>query len=288
MAALEVPPKSRWRSEPGVKARVRSSRRTVEHADGKAARRVPTDEAAFLRKYRPADFPRPSVTVDIVAFTIIDAELRVLLIQRGEHPFKGTWALPGGFVRVGDGHRDQGEDLDAAAARELQEETNLSPTQVPLEQVAAFGRAGRDPRLRVISVAFCALIRPDLVPLVRAGGDATHASWFPVNRLVQQKLAFDHAAIIDRSIEHVAGRVDASSIASSLVPATFTIQELRHVYTLLTGKPQDPGNFRRKFERMLEDGILQRAPGKRLTASKPAFVYSFVKHRAAEPARRRS
>jgi 8-oxo-dGTP diphosphatase len=257
-------------------------------ADGNTARRVPADEAAFLRRYRPADFPRPSVTVDIVAFTIIDAELRVLLVQRGEHPFKGAWALPGGFVRVGDGQRDQGEDLDAAAARELQEETRLSAVDVLLEQVAAFGRAGRDPRLRVISVAFCALIRPDLVPLVRAGGDATHADWFPVTALVGEKLAFDHAAIIERSIQHVAARVDASNIAGSLVPATFTIQELRHVHTLLSGKRQDPGNFRRKFERMLEDGIIERAPGKRLTASKPALVYRFVPLKPAGTARRRS
>jgi 8-oxo-dGTP diphosphatase len=257
-------------------------------ADGKTARRVPADEAAFLRRYRPADFPRPSVTVDIVAFTIIDTELRVLLVQRGEHPFKGAWALPGGFVRVGDGHRDQGEDRDAAAARELQEETGLSPVDVLLEQVAAFGRAGRDPRLRVISVAFCALIRPDLVPLVRAGGDATHAAWFPVTALVEEKLAFDHAAIIERSIEHVAARVDASNIAASLVPATFTIQELRHVHALLSGKPQDPGNFRRKFERMLEDGVIERAPGKRLTASKPALVYRFMPYKLAGTVGRRS
>src|SRR5258708_13694689 len=88
-------------------------------------RLVPPEEVAFLRKYRPGAFPRPSVTVDIAAFSIIDAELRVLLVRRGEHPFKSAWALPGGFVRVGDGHREQGEDLDAAANRDLQESTCL-------------------------------------------------------------------------------------------------------------------------------------------------------------------
>jgi len=286
--AVQVRPKSQPRSERGSYGRGRSTSRVVERAEGQKGRRVPADEAEFLRKYRPADFPRPSVTVDIVALSMIDAELRVLLVRRGEHPFKGAWALPGGFVRVGDGHRDQGEDLDAAAARELHEETNLSPMEVLLEQVAAFGRAGRDPRLRVISVAFCALIRPDLVPLIRAGGDATHADWFPVNELVHNELAFDHAAIIERAIEHVAARLDASDIAASLVPATFTIQELRHVHALLSGRPQDPGNFRRKFERMLQDGIIERAAGKRLTASKPAFVYRFVKRGPAQSARRRS
>jgi 8-oxo-dGTP diphosphatase len=287
MAAFDMPSRSRGQPEPGEKARARPPRRT-QRVESKTTRSVPAAEAAFLRKYQPADFPRPSVTVDIVAFSIIDAELRVLLVRRGEHPFKGAWALPGGFVRVGDGHGDQGEDLDAAAARELQEETSLSPKDVPLEQVAAFGRAGRDPRLRVISVAFCAVIRPDLVPLVHAGGDATAADWFPVTAVAREQLAFDHGAIIERSIEHVAARLNASNIAASLVPATFTIQELRHVHALLSGKHQDPGNFRRKFERMLEDGIIERAPGKRFTASKPAFVYRFVKLGPAGPAWRRS
>jgi 8-oxo-dGTP diphosphatase len=242
-----------------------------------AAGRGDPGEIEFLRKYRPADFPRPSVTVDIAAFTMIDAELRVLLIRRGEHPFKGRWALPGGFVRVGDGHRDQGEDLDAAAARELGEETALPASNVYLEQLGAFGRAGRDPRMRVITVAYYALIRPDLVPLVRAGGDAAAAEWTTVDTLSPADLAFDHYEIVKRAVACIADRIDSSSITSSLVPRTFTIPELRHVHALLARQPQDPGNFRRKFERLLEDGVIERAPGKRLTASKPAAVYRFVK-----------
>ena len=126
-------------------------------------------EAEFLRRYRRGDYRVPSVTVDIVTMTVVDAELRVLLVRRGEHPFKGAWALPGGFVRVGDAHREQGEDLEAAAVRELEEETGLRPGDVYLEQLGAFGRAGRDPRMRVITVAYYALVRPDLVPLVRGG-----------------------------------------------------------------------------------------------------------------------
>src|SRR5262249_54442384 len=151
-------------------------------------------------------------------------------VRRGEHPFKGAWALPGGFVRVGDGHRDQGEDLDAAAVRELEEETGLRASDVFLEQVAAFGRAGRDPRMRVITIAFCALIRPDLVPLVRPGGDAAAADWIAVANLDPSAVAFDHAEIIARAVAHVASRVETSNIARSLVPKTFTIQELRHVH----------------------------------------------------------
>ncbi len=242
---------------------------------GRAKASAPT-EAEFLRNYRPSDFPRPSVTVDIAAFSVIDAELRVLLVRRGEHPFRGAWALPGGFVRVGDGRRDQGEDLDEAAMRELEEETALKPTAVYLEQLGAFGRAKRDPRMRVITVAYFALIRPDLVPLVKAGGDAASAEWVQVDALTPPDLAFDHHEIIRQAVERIAERIDSTSIARSLVPATFTIPELRHVHALLGGKPQDPGNFRRKFERLLEDGIIEQAPGKRLTASKPAAVYRFA------------
>jgi 8-oxo-dGTP diphosphatase len=216
------------------------------------------------------------VTVDIVALSIIDAELRVLLVRRGEHPFRGMWALPGGFVRVGDAHRDQGEDVDAAAARELEEETGLRAADVHLEQLGAFGRAGRDPRMRVITVAYYALIRPDLVPLVRAGGDASHADWVAVAGLAASALAFDHAEIIERAVARVAERLEVSSVASSLVPRTFTIPELRHVHVVVTGKAQDPGNFRRKFERLLEAGVIEPAPGKRITASKPAAVYRFT------------
>jgi 8-oxo-dGTP diphosphatase len=246
------------------------------HATRAARRRPDAEESAFLDTYEPGNYARPSVTVDIAAFSILDAELRVLLIRRGEHPYKGSWALPGGFVRVGDGHRDQGEDLDIAASRELEEETGLLAKDVYLEQVGAFGKAGRDLRMRVITIAFCALIRPDLVPLVKAGGDAAHAEWLSVDSLRPKQLAFDHAEIIEQAIDHVASRIDSSDIASSLVQRTFTIQELRHVHSLLTGKLQDPGNFRRKFERMLADSVIEQVSGKRLTASKPALVYKFL------------
>src|SRR5690348_6066087 len=111
------------------------------------------EEARFLERYRPGDFPRPSVTVDLVVFTVIDKLLHVLCVRRNEHPFKGRWALPGGFVRVSDDRKNQGEDLDAAAQRELLEETGLSNTaagNIFLEQVRTFGKPGRDPRMRVI------------------------------------------------------------------------------------------------------------------------------------------
>lgn len=129
--------------------------------------------------------------------------------------------------------------------------------------------------MRVITVAYYALIRPDLVPIVKAGGDANFADWIHVGALASSALAFDHEDIIQRAVARVAQRIDASNIAASLVPKTFTTSELRHVHAVLPGKPQDPGNFRRKFERMLEDGVIEQAPGKRITASKPAQVYRF-------------
>jgi len=154
---------------------------------------------------------------------------------------------------------------------------------VYLEQLGAFGRAGRDPRMRVITVAYYALIRPDLVPLVKAGGDASAADWVAVESLRPGVLAFDHGEIIAQAIARVAARIDASSIAASLVPKTFTIPELRHVHTVLTGQPQDPGNFRRKFERMVEDKVIEQAPGKRITISKPALVYRFLSTASPTP-----
>jgi len=237
------------------------------------------EEAELLARYRPSDFPRPSVAVDVVIFTVVDAELRVLLVRRREPPFRGRWALPGGFVRVGEGPRDQGEDLDAAAARELEEETGLDARSTHLEQLRAFGRAGRDPRTRVITIAYVALVRPDLVPRVRPGGDADRTAWLAVSGIGRADLAFDHAEIVEVARRRIVARLDDSDVAFSLVPATFTIPELRSVHEIVTGAPHDPGNFRRKFHRLIELGVIEQAPGKRITASKPATVYRFARSR---------
>ena len=237
--------------------------------------RAKHDEQAWIAAYRPPDYPRPSVSVDLVILTIIDAQLRVLLVKRKTHPFKDAWALPGGFVRVGQTRKDQGEDLDATARRELEEETGLSADRVFLEQLFAFGKAGRDPRMRVISVAYYALVRPDLAPLAHAGGDVSDAQWFNVNQTAKLGLAFDHQEIVKTSLERIRGKLDYTPIAFELVPLTFTIPDLRHVYAIVTGTPMDPGNFRRRFNRMLEAGQIEKAPGKRVTASKPATVYRF-------------
>jgi 8-oxo-dGTP diphosphatase len=232
-------------------------------------------ERKFLSTYRPADYPRPSVAVDLVVFTIIDARLVVLLVRRKEHPFRGQWVLPGGFVRVGEGPSDQGEDLDEAARRELREETGLDADRVHVEQLATFGRAGRDPRMRVISVAYVALVRPDLSPIVKAGGDAADVRWASLDELKRLELGFDHRQILEAALARVRTELDSSGVAFDLVPLTFTIPELRNVHAIVLDKEMDPGNFRRKFNRMQEDGLIEQAPGKRITTSKPATVYRF-------------
>lgn len=240
-------------------------------------------ERDFLAGYKPDAYARPSVTVDLAVFTILDKLLHLLLVKRNEHPFKGSWALPGGFVRVGDGKKDQGEDLDDAAKRELLEETGLSSSSsgaVFLDQVKTFGRPGRDPRMRVISVVYFALVRPTLVPLIRAGGDVSHAKWFDVADLARPgkvELAFDHAEIVDAALAKMRSELDRSAIAFELVPESFTIQELRGVHEAIRGEALDPGNFRKRFLRLQEDGVIEPARGKRPTASKPASVYRFVK-----------
>ena len=185
-------------------------------------RKSPTkdDDEAFLRSYKPEAFERPSVAVDVVCLTLKDSLLHVLLVKRGEPPFRGRWALPGGFVRVGKGS-DRGESLDQALARELEEETGLSIDEVYTEQLGAFGDPDRDPRMRVISVAYYALVRPDLVNRVRGGGDASHAEWVPVTE--DLRLAFDHGRILASARARIRERIGTTNLAKSLVAATFSI-----------------------------------------------------------------
>lgn len=231
------------------------------------------DEARFLESYQPADFPRPSVAVDLVVLTVDDCDLKLLTVQRNEHPFKGRWALPGGFVRVGPSRVAQGEGVDEAARRELHEETGLPEGAIYLAQLHTFGAPGRDPRMRVISVAYYALVRPTLAPLVRPGGDVHKVRWQSLSDPTD--LAFDHDAIVACALARVREEIDRSHLAFELVPDTFTVQQLRAVHEVVKGTALDPGNFRKRFLRMLDDGVLEHARGKRLTSSKPAQVYRF-------------
>lgn len=213
---------------------------------------------------------RPSVTVDMVILTILDGALSMLVVERGGDPYKGKLALPGGFVHVGEGGRG-GESLDDAAARELVEETGLSRAQVLLTQTGAFGTPGRDPRGRVITVAYTALVRPEIAAFVRAGSDAAAARWVHVTKA--RGLAFDHDAIVRVTLERVRADIERTSTALHLAPETFSVAELRAVFEALLGRALDAGNFRRRFLRFVEDGVVVKAVGTRVTSRKRAQVF---------------
>lgn len=205
-----------------------------------------------MSPYDPSAFPPFAVTVDLVVLTVRRHALCALVIRRGEQPFQGSWALPGGFVR-GD------EDLSAAAARELSEETGLCAHDpdtpdvgngAHLEQLATYGDPKRDPRMRVVSVAHLVLA-PDL-PAPRAGGDANSARWAPVDELLSTDgqtgagLAFDHERILADGVERARSKIEYSSLATAFCPSEFTVGELRRVYEAVWGVALDPRNFHRK------------------------------------------
>lgn len=188
-----------------------------------------------------------AVTVDLVVLTVRGDQLVALVVRRGVEPFKGRWALPGGFVR-------EGEDLPDAAAREMEEETGIAAIGAHLEQLATYGKPRRDPRGRVVTVAYLALV-PDL-PSPTAGSDAADAAWHPVWELLRgAPLAFDHHQILRHGIERARAKIEYSPLATSFCADEFTIAELRHVYEVVWGTTLDGRNFHRKVsstERFLE------------------------------------
>jgi len=230
--------------------------------------------------YDPARFPAFAVTVDLVVLTVRESRLSALMIRRGEDPYSGRTALPGGFVRPG-------ESLGEAAERELAEETGLADLPVHLEQLATYGAVGRDPRMRVVSVAYLALA-PDL-PAPKAGGDAADAHWAPVAQLLpdlfpnaqaaahdryeqygrgreqglgqerdrgperegeqghgRAAFAFDHEQILADGVERARSKLEYTPLAAAFCPPEFTVGELRRVYEAVWGVALDPRNFHRK------------------------------------------
>ena len=178
-------------------------------------------------------YPHPAVTTDVVIFTIRDQQLNVLLVKRKNAPFKGKWALPGGFVGIG-------EALEACAQRELAEETGVEG--VYLEQLYTFGKPKRDPRERVISVAYFALV-PSAKLRLRAATDATAVDWFAIND--QPKLAFDHQEILDMAHQRLVAKLDYSTIAFQFMAKEFTLSELQVVYETILQQELDKRNFRK-------------------------------------------
>lgn len=198
------------------------------------------DEAAFLGSYDPRAFPPVAVTVDVALLTIRQGQLSVLLVRRGGHPFKACWALPGGFVA-----HDEG--LDAAAMRELSEEAGVAAAPWHLEQLKTYGLPGRDPRMRVVSVAYLGLM-PDL-PRPLAGTDADEARFWPVSDLAEDEapqLAFDHEVIVADAVERARAKLEYTSLATAFVEEPFTISDLRRVYEAVWCVDLHPANFRRK------------------------------------------
>ncbi|KIG14191.1 putative Nudix-like regulator [Enhygromyxa salina] len=181
------------------------------------------------------EYPRPALTVDCVVFGLDEGELEVLLIRRGIEPFANRWALPGGFVRLD-------ETLEAAARRELEEETGLS--KVFLEQLFTFDAIDRDPRERVVTVAHYALVKLS-DHKVRAATDAADAAWFAISDLPE--LAFDHAQIFEIALERLRGKVRYQPLGFELLPRKFTLTQLQRMYEVILDRALDKRNFRKKI-----------------------------------------
>jgi 8-oxo-dGTP diphosphatase len=206
------------------------------------------------------------VAVDIVIFTIQDENLRVLLVKRGIPPYKGQYAVPGGFVLPN-------ESLEEAALRELFEETGT--TDVYLEQLYSFGEPKRDPRGRVVTIAYYALASADRSPAI-GGSDAAEARWFSVAEL--PVLAFDHAAIVECALTRLRNKLEYTTVGFELLPRKFTLSELQQLHEIILDRPLDKRNFRRRMETL---GLLKPLNEWRSTGRKPAQLYSF----SAKPTR---
>lgn len=183
-------------------------------------------------------FEKPSVTVDVVVFTIIDDQLKVLLIKRKNEPFQDKWALPGGFI-------NKDEALEEAAKRELLEETGVK--DVYLEQLYTFGGPERDPRGRIITVAYYALIKSESVEL-KASEDAAEAEWFPAYDLPE--LGFDHERIIEYAKQRLKWKLEYTTVGFQLLPQKFTLTELQRIYETILNKKFDKRNFRKKIKKL--------------------------------------
>ncbi|MCX5202141.1 NUDIX hydrolase [Streptomyces sp. NBC_00237] len=230
--------------------------------------------------YDPKEFEPFAVTVDLAVFTVRDAVLHVLLIRRGQAPYAGAWALPGGFVLPD-------ESAERAALRELAEETGLSEARASglhLEQLRTYSDPGRDPRMRVVSVAFAALV-PDL-PEPRGGGDAAEAQWVPLEGEFEAPLAFDHGRILADARRRIGDKLEYTSLAMGFCPPEFTLGELQQVYETVWGVALDRPNFRRKV--LATPGFVEpvggAAPRRTGGRGKPAALYRAGGAAALHPA----
>jgi 8-oxo-dGTP diphosphatase len=207
------------------------------------------------------EYPHPAVTTDVVIFTIQEQRLELLLVKRKGEPFQDQWALPGGFVEIN-------EDLETCALRELAEETGM--TGIYLEQLYTFGKPDRDPRERVISVAYYALVPPDRTGQIKAASDARQVGWFQLDSL--PPLAFDHKQIVSMAHQRLAAKLNYSTIALQFMPACFTLGELQHVYECILSEKLDKRNFRKRV--MALDCIKETGEYRRNGNHRPARLYA--------------
>jgi 8-oxo-dGTP diphosphatase len=216
--------------------------------------------------YDPAAFPPFAVAADLAVFTLRDGALCLLLVRRGVEPYAGRWALPGGFVQPA-------ESADEAARRELAEETGVEMFAGHLEQLATYSDPDRDPRMRVVSVAYVALA--PALPDVAGASDAAEARWWPVAAVRPEELAFDHARIVADALERVRAKLEYTTLAARFVTEPFTVRDLQDVYETVWGVSWDRANFRRKvlstpgFVVPVEDGVRDGSE----TGGRPAQLY---------------
>jgi 8-oxo-dGTP diphosphatase len=228
----------------------------------------PTESAESAEADDPARDHPTSVTIDVVVFTLQERELHLLLVKRKRWPFADCWAIPGGFIL-------RNESLEQAARRELAAQTGVR--DVYLEQLYTFGTPTRDPRTRVISIAYIALVRADLQTL-RASAASTEVGWFPVRRL-PGPLAFDHDQMLATALTRLRSKLEYTTLAFQLLPEVFSILELKQIYEQILGEQLDKGNFYRKIKdaKVLEDTGLRRTGHGR-----PTTLYRFRRERGAE------
>ena len=223
--------------------------------------------------YDPNQFDRPSVTVDVVIFSLVENALQVLLIKRKAPPFANMWAIPGSFVRMD-------ESLEEAAVRALADETGVK--DVYTEQLYTFGTPGRDPRTRVITVAYFALVPHDAI-YHKPGRDTAEIGWFSILQL--PPLAFDHAEIVDYAFTRLRYKLEYTSVGFQLLPDVFTLTELQKAYEIILGEQLDKRNFRRKI---LSAEILEETGEKKKDGEgRPAMLYRYRKDAIAEVKTRR-
>lgn len=211
--------------------------------------------------YDPEEFEHPSVAVDDIIFTVKDNDLKVALIKRSHWPFEGQWAIPGGFV-------DMEESLEDAADRVLKNKTGVSSEEVYMEQLYTFGDPERDPRTRVITVGYFALVNHDDVEL-RETGEVEDIQWHSVYELPE--LGFDHEEMIEYAVKRLRWKIEYSTAAFSLLPEKFTLSQLQHVYETILDRELDKRNFRKKIHK--HDLVEDTGEREKNVSHRPAKLY---------------